>query len=73
MAKKNIFEGLSEAILIKRKKVKEPSFIQPMLATLTNNYFSSKEWIWEHKFDGERCLTVKKKALLCSSHAATMI
>ena len=32
----------------------------PMLATLTKNYFNSKDWIFEHKFDGERCLAFKK-------------
>lgn len=60
MAKKNLFEGLEKAVLAKRKAVTEPSFVQPMLATLTKKYFSSKDWIWEHKFDGERCLAVKK-------------
>ena len=31
-----------------------------MLATLTKDYFSSKDWVCEHKFDGERCFTYKK-------------
>ncbi len=31
-----------------------------MLATLTKDYFSSPDWIYEHKFDGERCSAVKK-------------
>ncbi len=31
-----------------------------MLATLTEDYFDSKEWVYEHKFDGERCLVIKK-------------
>ncbi len=35
-------------------------FIKPMLATLTNNYFSSSDWIYEEKFDGVRALAVKK-------------
>jgi bifunctional non-homologous end joining protein LigD len=37
-----------------------PSFIKPMLATLTKNYFSHKDWIFERKLDGERCLLFKK-------------
>lgn len=45
---------------MKLKKRAEPSFIPPMLATLTDHYFSSKEWIYEQKFDGERCLAFKK-------------
>jgi len=32
----------------------------PMLATLTHDYFSSDTWLYEHKFDGERCLAFKK-------------
>lgn len=58
--KKNIFEDISPEILKKRKKTPEPIFIQPMLATLTKDYFSRKDWIYEHKFDGERCLVFKK-------------
>lgn len=57
---KNIFEGLPEDILKKRRKIEQPSFILPMLATLTDEYFSSDDWFYEHKFDGERCLAFKK-------------
>ena len=59
MKKDKIFAGLSEDILRKRKKESEPHFIPPMLATLTINYFDSKDWLYEHKFDGERCLAFK--------------
>ncbi len=38
-----------------------PSFEQPMLATLTTRYFSDKDWIFERKFDGARCLIFKDK------------
>lgn len=37
-----------------------PRFIQPMLATLTEERFSDSEWIFERKLDGERCLLFKK-------------
>lgn len=38
-----------------------PSFIKPMLATLTDNIpFTHKDWIFERKLDGERCLLFKK-------------
>lgn len=43
------------------RKKRMPSFEQPMLATLTKNYFSDKNWIYEHKFDGIRCLLFKNK------------
>ncbi len=46
------------------KKTAQPSFIAPMLATLTTDYFSSTDWIYEHKFDGIRCLAVKKNGIV---------
>ncbi|MBM3191883.1 MAG: ATP-dependent DNA ligase [Chlamydiae bacterium] len=32
----------------------------PMLATLVDRPFSSQEWLYEKKFDGQRCLVVKE-------------
>ncbi len=60
MKNSTLFSGLSETILKKRKKLAQPHFIKPMLAVLTHDYFSSDEWFYEHKFDGERCLAFKK-------------
>ncbi len=60
MANADIFAGLPKDVLLKRKKIAQPAFISPMLATLTEDYFSSKDWVYEHKFDGERCLAFKK-------------
>lgn len=37
-----------------------PSFIKPMLAQLTDTPFSHKDWIFERKLDGERCVIFKK-------------
>jgi DNA ligase D-like protein (predicted ligase) len=34
--------------------------IDPMLATLTHSYFYKSDWIYERKFDGERCFAIKK-------------
>jgi len=47
-----------EKKLIQKKAM--PTFIKPMLATLTRDYFSRKNWIFECKLDGERCLLFKK-------------
>ena len=33
-----------------------PSWVEPQLATLTRERFSSPEWVFERKLDGERCL-----------------
>lgn len=43
-------------------------YISPHLATLTEDYFSHKDWIFEEKFDGIRCIAVKsgKKVSLYS-------
>lgn len=60
----DIFAGLAPDVLKKRKKTAEPAFVPPMLATLTKDYFSSKDWIFEHKFDGERCLAFKKNGVV---------
>ena len=61
---KSIFAGLEAELLKKIKKIKQPSFVQPMLATLTTNYFSSDQWFYEHKFDGVRCLAFKKNGVV---------
>jgi DNA ligase D-like protein (predicted ligase) len=34
----------------------QPDWVEPMLATLTDERFSDPEWIFERKLDGERCL-----------------
>src|ERR1700722_14268721 len=41
-------------------KKRMPSFTEPMLAYLTHKYFSDPNWIFERKFDGERCLVFIK-------------
>lgn len=35
-----------------------PEFSKPMLATLTKKRFSHPDWIFERKFDGERCVAI---------------
>ena len=47
-----------EKKLIHKKRM--PTFIKPMLATLTKERFSDSAWIFERKLDGERCLLFKK-------------
>lgn len=38
----------------------QPKWINPMLAKLTEDYFSDPDWIFERKLDGVRCLVFKK-------------
>ena len=42
------------------RRKRPPEWIQPMLATLTEDYFSDPEWVFEPKLDGVRCLAFKK-------------
>lgn len=60
----DIFQKIPPTVLKKRRRIKEPPFMKPMLATLTKNYFSDKDWFYEHKFDGERCLAIKKNGIV---------
>ncbi|SOJ52713.1 Multifunctional non-homologous end joining protein LigD [Mycobacterium simulans] len=41
------------------RKENLPGWRDPTLATLTDNRFSDSEWIFERKFDGERCLAFR--------------
>ncbi|NGX34632.1 MAG: hypothetical protein K1060chlam1_00985 [Candidatus Anoxychlamydiales bacterium] len=51
--------------MIKNLKVKsQPNFISPELATLTEKYFSDKDWLFEEKFDGIRCIVVSKNGVV---------
>lgn len=42
------------------KKKAQPAFVSPELATLVNEPFSDKNWIFEKKLDGVRCIVVRK-------------
>jgi DNA ligase D-like protein (predicted ligase) len=43
------------------RKARMPGWIQPQLATLTKERFSSDDWAYEPKLDGERCLAFGRK------------
>jgi bifunctional non-homologous end joining protein LigD len=42
----------------------QPGWLDPELATLTDDRFSDPAWIYERKFDGERCLAFRDGARL---------
>ncbi|MDQ4145020.1 MAG: ATP-dependent DNA ligase, partial [Actinomycetota bacterium] len=50
--------AVEEHSLVRRSK--QPSWFTPMLATLTETYFSDPAWIFEPKLDGVRCLAFKR-------------
>ncbi|MGO8958632.1 MAG: non-homologous end-joining DNA ligase [Streptosporangiaceae bacterium] len=37
----------------------QPAWVEPELATLTQDRFSDPAWLYERKFDGERCLAYR--------------
>ena len=39
-----------------------PSWVEPQLATLTDDRFSDTTWIFERKLDGERCLSFRAQS-----------
>ena len=55
-----LIENLSAEAKEKIAKKKQPEWISPMLAKLSHEIFSDKNWIYERKLDGERCLINKK-------------
>ncbi len=55
-----IFEKISEKQRDKIKESEQPDLIALMLTELTHNHFSDENWMYERKFDGERCLVFKK-------------
>jgi len=59
MAQKKLIEILPEEMREKLRTEACPKWISPMLATLTEERFSREGWLFEEKFDGERCLVLK--------------
>jgi len=57
----DLIKGLPEAAQKKLELKTQPTWIDPMLATLTTERFSREGWIFEPKLDGERCLAFKHK------------
>jgi bifunctional non-homologous end joining protein LigD len=43
----------------KARRAGKASWSRPMLATLTHHHFSSRDWIYERKLDGERVIAVR--------------
>jgi bifunctional non-homologous end joining protein LigD len=57
---KAIFEKLPQQARGRLKRAEQPVWVEPMLATLTQRRFSDKNWIYERKLDGERCLAFRQ-------------
>lgn len=56
MADQVLIAGLPVDARARVRKSTQPQWVSPMLATLAEEPFSRKDWLFEPKFDGERCL-----------------
>lgn len=59
MTNVNLLHGLPAEAKARLRKAAQPAWVAPMLATLTDERFSREGWIFEPKFDGERCLAFR--------------
>src|SRR5215469_14351211 len=60
MAEDKALDSLPPDARAKLRKSKQLDWFAPMLATLTEERFSRKGWLFEPKLDGERCLVFRK-------------
>lgn len=56
----DLLKKLSDREKEKLRKKEQPEWTSPMLAKLSHEIFSDKNWIYERKLDGERILIFKK-------------
>ena len=59
MSGRNLLNGLPAEAKIRIPSRAQPKWVAPMLATLTDEVFSRKGWLFEPKWDGERCLAFR--------------
>jgi len=56
-----LLEGLDDDEKGNLQATLQPDWMAPMLATLTERRFTDRDWIFEQKFDGERCLAFRRE------------
>src|SRR6202022_1298656 len=56
MSVRNPLDGLPAEAKARLRTRAQPKWVAPMLATLTDEVFSRQGWLFEPKWDGERCL-----------------
>jgi DNA ligase D-like protein (predicted ligase) len=55
-----LFKELPENLRSRIKQISQPMWVDPMLATLTEERFSDPDWIFEKKLDGVRAIAYRK-------------
>ena len=61
MTGRNRLSSLPAEAKARLSKETQPKWIAPMLATLTVQRFSREGWLFEPKWDGERCLAFRRE------------
>jgi bifunctional non-homologous end joining protein LigD len=56
----DLLDSLPPEARSKLRKARQPAWVSPMLATLTDERFSRQGWLFEPKLDGERCLAFRR-------------
>jgi bifunctional non-homologous end joining protein LigD len=59
MFRRNL-DGLPADAKARLRKRAQPKWVAPMLATLTDEVFSRQGWLFEPKWDGERCVAFRR-------------
>src|ERR1700704_5773021 len=60
MSGRNLLDELPSDIKARLRSRAQPKWVAPMLATLTDEVFSRQGWLFEPKWDGERCLAFRR-------------
>jgi DNA ligase D-like protein (predicted ligase) len=60
MSGRNLLDGLPADVKARVRNRAQPKWVAPMLATLTDEVFSRQGWLFEPKWDGERCLAFRR-------------
>jgi ATP-dependent DNA ligase len=60
MSGRNLLDGLPADVKARLRNRAQPKWIAPMLATLADEVFSRPGWLFEPKWDGERCLAFRR-------------
>jgi bifunctional non-homologous end joining protein LigD len=57
---RNLLDGLPADVKARVQNRAQPQWVAPMLATLVDEVFSRQGWLFEPKWDGERCLAFRR-------------
>ena len=69
MASRNPLDELPAEAKARLRELPQPTWVAPMLATLTDERFSREGWLFEPKWDGERCLAFRRRPGFASPFA----